>query len=304
MPKNKPRTHDLKIGTLDKVRGIVVRGKPIVSIIIVHYKAEKELFKCLESIYRSQTKVSYEIIVVDNDEGKTISRKLSYKFPKVLYIANSTNNGWGGGVNIGLKKAKGEYIYLLNPDTIIKFGAIDALVVFMNHQANAGVVSSTLLDTFGKPYKLQGTGNLTPLTALFAFSFLNTYFPRNPVSKEFWLLDINRQRIFSLSVTPLSSALIKKDLLEKIGGFDEDFFLYFEEYDIARRLQKLNLKSYIHPDTKVIHLWGQSTKYINNAKSEYQKSRMVYFKKYYGLVWAILVEAVLRFKLSNIFHLV
>jgi len=280
------------------------KNKLIVSIIIVHYKAKKELFECLKSIYRSQTKVSYEIIVVDNDEEKTVSQELSHEFSKVLYIANSTNNGWGGGVNIGLKKAKGEYVYLLNPDTIIKTGAIDSLVEFMNHQANAGVVSSTLLDTSGKPYKLQGTGNLTPLAALFAFSFLNTYFPRNPVSKEFWLLGIDRQHIFSLAVAPLSAALIKKVTLKKIGGFDEDFFLYFEEYDIARKLQKLELKSYIHPDSKVIHLWGQSTKYINSPEHEYQKSRMIYFKKYYGLVWAILLETILRFKLSNIFHLV
>lgn len=280
------------------------KNKLIVSIIIVHYKAKKELFECLKSIYSSLTRASYEVIIVDNDEEKTIGKVLSHKFPKVLYFANPINNGWGGGVNVGLKKAKGEYVYLLNPDTIIKHGAIDSLVEFMNHQFNVGVVSSTLLDASGKPYKLQGTGNLTPLTALFAFSFLNTYFPRNIVSKNFWLLDTDRQYIFSLAVASLSAALIKKVTLEKIGGFDEDFFLYFEEYDIARRLQKLGLKSYIHPDSKVIHLWGQSTKYINSAKSEYQKSRMRYFKKYYGLLWAILLGAILRFRFSKVLNLI
>src|SRR3989344_846525 len=124
----------------------MLKSNPEISIIIVHYKVKKELFNCLDSIEKSHPLVSYEVVVVDNDEKKTIDKEINRKYPHVRYIPNPVNNGWGGGVNVGVKYAKGEYLYFLNPDTIVKNDAVDILMKFMNEKKDIGVVSSTLLD--------------------------------------------------------------------------------------------------------------------------------------------------------------
>ena len=104
-----------------------------VSIIIVHYKVEKELFACIDSIKRSSPKCNYEIIVVDNDEEKIIEDKLKKSYPEVVYLANN-NNGWGGGTNVGVEKARGEYLYFLNPDTVLLSNVLDASLSFITSQ--------------------------------------------------------------------------------------------------------------------------------------------------------------------------
>lgn len=265
-----------------------------ISIIIVHYKVRKELFACLNSIEESHPRVSYEMIVVDNDEEKTVEKELRKNFPHIIYISNARNNGWGGGVNVGVKYAKGEYIYLLNPDTIIKEGAIDKLMQFVKGKNAIGVVASTLLDKKGGVYPLQGTGFLTPFAALFAFSFINKIFPRNIISRKFWLSDINRKVPYGVDVAPLTASLIKSSLFKKIGGLDEGFFLYFEEYDIANKIAKLRHKNYIIPSSQVIHLWETSTKKTGRTQEFVRDSREYYFTKYYGGFTALFIEFLLR----------
>ena len=278
----------------------MLKSNPKISIIIVHYKVKKELFNCLDSIEKSRPLVSYEVIVVDNDEEKTIDKEIRIKYPFVRYVPNPVNNGWGGGVNAGVKYANGEYIYLLNPDTIVKNGVVDILMKFMNKERDIGVASSTLLDRRGKRYPLQGTGFLTPLVALFAFSFINKIIPRNPVSRKFWLLDADRKMPYRVDVAPLSASLVKKELFKKIGGFDENFFLYFEEYDFANKIRKVGYENYILPASKVIHIWGASAKKTGKTQEYIKESRKYYFSKYYGKLSALFIEFFLGLSRNNI----
>jgi len=261
-----------------------------ISIVIVHYKVIEVLFDCLSSIIASKPKVSYEIIVVDNDEKKFIKKKLLKKFPRVIYIENPVNNGWGSGTNLGTKKAKGEYLYFLNPDTIVSSGAIDSNYQLAKKHKNAGVVSSLLLDKNKKEYPLQGTQLLTPFNALVIHTFLNTKFPDNPISSAFWYLKTKRQMPYEVEVASLSAALLQRDIFFQLGGFDPGYFLYFEEYDLAQRLKKAGYKSYMNTDSKVIHLWEVSTKFRNDRNTIMEKSRKYYFNKYYGSLLANITD--------------
>ena len=271
-----------------------MREKIEVSIIIVHYKVKKELFVCLSSIEESHTQVSHEVIIVDNDEKKTIEKELRKNFPHVIYIANTVNNGWGGGVNVGVKFARGTYLFLLNPDTVVKKGAIDTLDSFISKKRGVGVASSTLLDKNGNEYPLQGTGFLNPFVALFAFSFINKMFPQNIISRKFWLQDINRKIPYRVDVAPLSASLIERKLFKQVGGFDEGFFMYFEEYDLANKISKLGLKNYILPSSRVIHLWEASAKKTGKTEERIKESRKYYFAKYYGKPVSFFIELLLR----------
>ena len=287
---------------LNDIMFINTKNKVDISIIIVHYNVKKELFDCINSIYKSKPKVSFEIIVVDNDEVKVIENELKNKFPNVLYIKNK-NNGWGGGTNKGVEHARGNYIYLLNPDTIFINNALDSVYEFGKNKSDVGVVSSLLFDKNKKVYPLQGTRLLNPLNAIFSLSVINKFFPDNPISKKFWMKGWNKNKIKQVESATLSAAMIRKDVLMKAGGFDKRFFLYYEEYDLAKRLKKLGYKNYIIPSSRVVHLWEVSTAKTGRANAFIENSRKYYFKKYYGGLAAFFVEFFLSFDKKTLIKL-
>lgn len=277
----------------------------MISIIIVHYKAKKELFSCLNSIIASHPKTSYEIIVVDNDEKKTIESELKKRFLQVEYIKSPKNLGYGAGNNLGAKYAHGDYLFFLNPDTHVQKGAIDNLVKFAEKNKKLGVVAPLLLDEDKNPYEFQGTQRLMPSRAIVVYSFFNSWFPHNPISRKFWLKDWDKKHAKEVDVVPGTAFLISKKVFEQVGGFDEKFFLYFEEYDLADRLRELGLKLFIIPDAKISHSWGKSTERSDkNISDIFSQSRYYYFKKHFGTLSAFVVNLLTSFSKADLLFIV
>ncbi|MBI5122683.1 glycosyltransferase [Candidatus Roizmanbacteria bacterium] len=262
----------------------------MISVIIVHYKVKKELFACIKSIYDSRPKAKFEIIVVDNDDKKIIHSELKKKFPKVKYVVNR-NRGFGQGNNIGVKHAEGEYLFFLNPDTNIFSTTIDSLLLFFK-KAKVGMVAPLLLGSNGGPYQ-QGSLELTPQRGWIVLSFLNKLFPKNIISQKYFINSWIKEETKEVDVIPGTALMIKKEIFEKVGGFDEKFFLYFEEFDLCKRVRALGYKLYIYPDAKVMHKWGASTKKRSDIDKIFRQSRFYYFKKHFGLPSALLTEFVL-----------
>ncbi|MBI5465164.1 glycosyltransferase family 2 protein, partial [Candidatus Gottesmanbacteria bacterium] len=215
----------------------------------------------------------WEVIIVDNDKE---------------------NVGFGAGCNKGGKKAKGKYLFFLNPDTIILPGAMNKLVDFMEQREDIGIVAPLLLNENKMSYPLQGARELTPFTALVALSFLNKYFPNNPVSFRYWLKDWDKRNFQEVAVVPGTAFMIRRGIFEKIGGFDENFFLYFEETDLCQRVKEKGWKIFIEPESKVIHFWKGSTPKNGKIKKIFCQSRFYYFKKHWGVFPAVIVESILR----------
>jgi len=274
-----------------------------VSIIIVHYRVKDRLFACLRSIYDSKPNMDFEIIVVDNDEIKTIEKDLGRQFPKVKYIKSSKNVGYGGGNNLGTKYAKGQYLFFINPDTLVFKDTLDALCEFLDKNTKAGIVAPLLVDKQSKPFVLQGTELLTPFKALIVLSFLNKLFPNNPVSQRYWLKDWNHQTLKEVEVCPGTALMIRKDSFKRAEGFDENFFLYFEEDDLAKRVRAQGYKIYITPKSKIFHEVGVSTKQLPSSSKIFRRSRFLYFKKHYGIPRALSVELFLRINKLTLFIL-
>lgn len=264
------------------------------SIIIVHFKVKHILYDCLRSIEKNPPKVSYEIIVVDNDDVKTVDTHLKAFFPRVRYIPAPENLGYGKGNNLGVRVSNGKYIFILNPDTLVRPGMFDSLVNFLKQHKNVGAVSPSLYDQFGKIYKSQGTGQLNVFSGIFGLSFLNKLFPNNLFSKNYWLKDIRRDIPYQVGVVPGTAFLIEKKLFNKVGGFDKNFFLYFEESDLCKRIIEVNRELYIIPTAKLIHLWAISTPPSEKIKKIFAHSRFYYFRKHYGVLSALIVEAFAR----------
>jgi GT2 family glycosyltransferase len=267
-----------------------VRNKTEISIIIVNYKSKNELFNCIESIRNCKTKATYEILVIDNDERPTVNNNLSLKFKGVRYIKTAKNLGYGAGNNYGARLAKGEFLFILNPDTVVLNDTIDGLLRLLKKDKKTGIVAPLLIDEDKKIYPLQGTLELTPVRAIFGLSFINKIFPNNFIAKKYWLLNWDKAKDKEVDVVPGTAFMIRKKLFEQVGGFDENFFLYFEEFDLCRRIKKLGLKLKIVASSKLVHLWGKSTKQRNDIKKVFSKSRFYYFRKNFGLLNAYIVE--------------
>ena len=259
------------------------------SIIIVNYQVKEKLFRCIQSIYDSKSKTEFEIIVVNNDD-ENISDALKKLFTKVIYVKSGKNLGYGGGNNLGAKYAKGEYLFILNPDTQIFKNTIDELVSFFDKNENVGIAAPMLIDENNKPFILQGTKELTPVRGIICLSFIEKLFPNNPISKNFWFKNWDHNELKEVEVAPGTGFVISKQLFNRVGGFDEKLFLYFEEDDISNRIRKFGFKIYILAKAKIFHEVGASTKQLTDSSKIFAQSRFLYFKKHYGIPKALLVE--------------
>lgn len=267
-----------------------------VSIIVVYFKGRRKLFKCLASIKRSRAKTPYEVIVVDNSMSKDIEKDLGKKFPEVCYVKSLKNLGYGGGNNLGVEKAKGEFLFILNPDTEVFPGTIDKLAEFLK-RGDVAMVAPNLVDKKGRIFSQLGSRTLTPLAGIVALSFINKLFPNNPVSREYWLKDVPMDKLREVDAVPGSAFMIKRSVFEEVGRFDEKMFLFFEESDLGKRVKEAGYKIFINPKAQVMHHWSGKGKKPENEKllKYFRQSRFYYFKKHYGLFPALVVEVFTRF---------
>lgn len=267
------------------------KQKVIVSIIIVHYRAKEELFNCLSSLKASSPYSPYEVIVVDNDEKKVIEEELRSRFRWVSYIATAKNCGFGAGNNIGAGKARGKFLFFLNPDTVVLPRSIDNLIQFLSKQRKVAIVAPLLFNNDGKKYDLQGSTQLTPLEGIVCLSFINKLFPNNPISKKYFLSAWDKKSLKEVDVVPGTAFVIRKSIFEEIGGFDDRFFLYFEESDLCRRVKQKGYTIYMLPHASIVHVGGATTTTRDQREviSAFRKSRWLYFRKHFGLIPALAV---------------
>ncbi len=271
------------------------------SIIIVHYKVKKELFKCLKSIFDSKPQVSFEVIVVDNDDQDNISTDLSNRFSKVKYVKSQHNLGFGAANNLGAKLAKGKYLFFLNPDTEIVGNTIDDLYRSIVKSKKTAIVAPVLLDENKKEYPLQGTRELTPLRAILNLSFVGKLLSLFGINQNYYIHKSNKDGLRQVDVCPGTAFIISKEVFNRVSGFDESFFLYFEEFDLCKRIRHLGLNIVIDSNVKLIHRWGASTAQLKNREQVFKASRFNYFKTNFGLIKALLTETILRINKFNVF---
>ena len=271
-----------------------------VSIIIVFYSGAENIYQCLTSIKESKPKTLYEVIIIDNSEKKEIKEKINKEFPWVKYI-ESENKGYGAGNNLGASYALGKYLFILNPDTVLFKGSLDTLVTFLDKRENVAIVAPNLLDENGKIFPQMGSKMLTPIRGIVGHSFLNRIFPNNPISQEYWLKDIPLTVLREADAVPGSAFLIRKDIFEKVGAFDENMFLFFEESDLGKRIREAGYQIFINPKAEVKHRWTLPKESSQKIKNYFKESRFYYFKKHYGIYWALVVEAFTRFSKWHVF---
>lgn len=252
------------------------------SIVIVSYNVENYLKHCLESVNKTAKNLLPEIIVVDNNSSDDSVQVLQREFPQVRVIKNSKNYGFAKGANRGMKEAQGEFVLLLNPDTLVSECAITSLLEYMQSQPEIGILGPQLQDPDGS---LQHSCRSFPTWSVYFSnrqSLLNRFFPSNKWSNKYLLKQIDHKQIQEVDWITGCCLLMRKKMLEEIDYLDEDFFMYIEDVDIARRATAKNWKVVYFPSAKLVHFKSKSV--LQNRTRmvvEHHKSMYRYYLKHF-----------------------
>lgn len=251
-----------------------------VSIIIVNWNTKDLVVDCINSILDSTPRVSYEIIAVDNgsEDGsigylKTQNSKLKVTSQKLKLILNKRNLGFARAVNQGIKVAKGDYVLLLNSDTIVKKGTLDQLYEFAKNTRDAGVVGARLLNPDGSIqascFHFPSIVNAIRQYWLGEEGLFEKYAPKGSISKE---VDVVVGAAFL--ITPLARA--------RLGELDERYFFFYEDFDYCRRVKDSGLKVYYLPSAEVVHKHGSTIRKITQEEDSDIWRRLIPGSKIYN----------------------
>jgi N-acetylglucosaminyl-diphospho-decaprenol L-rhamnosyltransferase len=258
-------------------------GVPVTVIILV-YNTPDLLLKCLQSFYESCRMQRWQIIIVDNGSAEDVSRVIGEKFNGVEVIRSERNLGFAAGNNLGLCRAKGEFIILMNSDVIAQPDTLEALVTSLQREPWTGAMSPGLLTAQGEPQAFAFGSDPSPgyllrrgMRFLFRLGPLHDW-----ASKE------------SIEVDWVSAACVcvRAKVIEEIGGFDERFPLYFEDSDWCLRMRAAGWKVVYNPRLSVIHLGGasQSRGGASGRRNLYYQSLLIFCEKHYGRGWTFLLR--------------
>jgi len=232
---------------------------------------------CLKSIEAAIKNMDAEIIVVDNHSSDDSCNMVKTLFPKVKLIDNKENWGFSKGNNIGVAEAKGEYVCILNPDTVVAEDTFENVLAFANLQDNLGIIGCRLIDGKGRFLPESKRNVPKPLVSVKKI-FGN--------SKDYYATHLSQHETGKVDILVGAFMLMKRDLYNNLKGFDEDYFMYGEDVDLSYRAVKMGLDNIYFGNTTVIHYKGESTlKDIRYAKRFYQAMKIFYKKHFrnYGL---------------------
>jgi GT2 family glycosyltransferase len=249
-----------------------------VSVIIVNYNTARITCESIESVLKKTELLKFEIIVIDNRSSDNSIELISARFnDKVRLVSSGANIGFGQANNMGIKLSTGRNIFFLNPDTILLNNAIKILSDYVDGHPETGSAGPNLFDKHNRP----------------GFSF------RRFLPSAFWEINdllftfpekllFGRNKFFNFTGRPLKTGyisgaalMIRKEILEKAGFFDPDYFLYFEETDLIKRIKRLGYSSVNNPRAEIMHLEGVSFE-IDTARTEYyMKGKYLYYQKWF-----------------------
>jgi GT2 family glycosyltransferase len=273
------------------------------SIIIVSYNTRQLLENCINSIQRNILDLHYEIIVIDNDSSDGSTDMLLNEHPQVKLIKNNYNAGFAKANNQGFGHSSGEYILLLNSDTIVQYGAVNKLVNFMDNCSEAAICGPKLLNsdlTLQQPCRRGFPGCINSVAH---FSGLERLFPKSRLFGSYHMTYMDSGKSHEVDAVSGACLMIRREVIPQIGGLlDEAFFMHFEDIDLCYRVKKKGLMVWYVHDSEIIHLKGQSSKLRSaGVTKNFFDSALVYFRKNYrsenlpGYVFMAVIIKLMRF---------
>lgn len=227
---------------------------------------------CLQSVQEAIKDLDAEIIVVDNNSEDGSCQMVKELFPKVNLIENKKNYGFSKGNNIGVKRSKGEYICILNPDTVVAEDTFIKLLKFADKQSNSGIIGCRLIDGKGK-FLPESKRNVPVVSVAFQKMLGN--------SLKYYANHLEENEIGKADILVGAFMLMKKSIYNEVNGFDEDYFMYGEDIDLSYRVLNLNYDNFYFGETTVIHFKGESTLKDKTYAKRFYNAMKIFYKKHF-----------------------
>ncbi len=253
------------------------------SVIIVNYNVQYFLEQVLLSVRTASKGLAIETIVVDNNSVDGSVRMVQEQFPEVQLIANKDNTGFAVANNQAMRIAKGEYVLLLNPDTIVEEDTFKQVIRFMDEHPDAGGLGCAMFDGTGTFLPESKRGLPSPWVAFCKMSGLGALFPRSQRFNYYYLGHLPDDQTHEVEVLSGAFMLMRKSTLDKVGLLDETFFMYGEDIDLSYRITEGGYKNYYFPEARIIHYKGESTKKgsLNYVRVFYQ-AMVIFAQKHFS----------------------
>jgi GT2 family glycosyltransferase len=255
-----------------------------VSICIVTYRARDFLRDCLRSIYGTVDSVSFEIIIVDNHSEDGTLEMLRSDFPDIRLLVNDHNTGYTKPNNQAIRESSGRYVLLLNPDTIVESNTIPELVNFLDAHPEVGIVGPKVLNRDGTLQKQCRRSEARPWDAFCYFSGLSTIFPHDKRFAGYLMTYLSEDTAHEAEAVSGSCMLIRRNVIEQIGGLDENFFAFQEDTDFCRRARLAGWKVFYNPSAQLVHFAGEGGSRVQPFRSivEWHRSYYLYYRKHFA----------------------
>jgi len=248
------------------------------SVIILNYNVRYFLEQCVLSVQKALEGIDGEIIVIDNNSSDDSCTMMKQQFPGIKLISNSENLGFPKGNNIGVEQAKGEYICILNPDTIVAEDTFSKILNPLNWNSNTGIIGSKLVDGAGNFLPESKRGIPTPwvsFTKIFGLYKISNLFGK------YYAQHLSENQSGKVEILVGAFMVMRKDLYTEMGGFDENCFMYSDDIDLSYQALLKGKYNYYFHDTTVIHFKGESTVRDGTYMKRFQEAMNFFYRKHF-----------------------
>ncbi len=272
-----------------------------VSVVVVNYNVKEYLEQLLLSLQRALANFAHEIWVVDNNSVDGSVAHIRRRFPEVKLIENKQNLGFAKANNLALRQAKGDFIVIINPDTVVQEDTFEKLISFFNSHPDAGAATCKIINPDGS-FSVDCRHSIpTPLIAFWKVVGLSKLFPQSRVFAKYNLTYLDPNQTYPVPAISGSFMMFRREVIDQVGLFDERFFMYCEDIDLCHRINLAGFKIYYVPTSQIIHYKGESTKKNNlDYVVTFNKALYKFFRKYYAqrsvflFRWLITLGIILR----------
>ncbi len=252
------------------------------SVIILNYNVRYFLEQCVLSVQKALKGIDGEIIVIDNASSDDSCEMMKTKFPHIKLIENAANLGFPKGNNIGVAQAKGDYVCILNPDTVVAEDTFSKILNTKNWQLNIGIIGCKLIDGAGNFLPESKRGVPTPwvaFTKIFGLYKISNYFGK------YYAQHLSENESGKVDILVGAFMMMKRELYLKVGGFDENCFMYSDDIDLSYLVLKTGKSNYYFHETSVIHYKGESTVRDGTYMKRFREAMQFFYKKHFKKSW-------------------
>lgn len=270
----------------------------LLSVIIVNYNVQYYLEQVLHSVKKASEKLaqnSVEVWVVDNASKDDSVKMIKEKFFEIKVIENEKNVGFSKANNQAIAQAQGKYILLLNPDTIVQEDTFEKCIDFMEKNPDAGGLGVKMIDGKGKYLPESKRGLPTPQVSMYKMLGLHKFFPKSTKFNRYYLGHLSNTENHEIEVLSGAFMFMRKEVLDKIGYLDEDFFMYGEDIDLSYRITLAGYKNYYLSETQILHYKGESTKKSSvNYVMVFYDAMLIFANKHFHNKYSWLFRAFIK----------